>query len=237
MQDTVVKTPGAIGISGAQESKVNLSVAQYLQTELIRQGVSVKISRTSDITKDLNDRSKEANQWGADVVVSIHCNAYNNANANGTETFVYKKGSNSEKIANQVQKNLIAALNTTNRGVKEGNLAIVRDTNAPAILVELAFITNKSDCVKLVDTTYQKECAVAICKGLCTYLGIPYKKEKINTVITTDYQGHWAEQAISKLIHTSVMVGSSEGKFRPNDTATRAEVAQTIYNLLKYLGK
>ena len=225
--------PGAIS-NNAKESAITLVVAKYLQTELKRQGFSVKMSRETDTNKSLATRCSEANKFGADIVISLHLNAYTDPSANGTETFVYKKGSNAEKIANLVQKNLVAALGTKNRGVKEGNLAMVRDTNAPAILCELGFITNENDHIKLVNTVYQKESAIAICKGICTYFGVSYKGEvKVNN----DYSTHWAKDAIQKMVDTKIMIGDGKGKFRPNDEITRAEVAQTIANLLKYLGK
>lgn len=231
------KDPGAIGVGSVHEADINLAVAKYLQTELKRQGQTIKMSRTEDTTKELNDRPKEANTWGADLVVSIHCNAYTNASANGTETYVYKKnGGNAEKLANKVQPNLVSTLSTTNRGVKEGNLAMVRDTKAPAILIELAFVTNQSDCNKVNNATGQKKCAVAICKGICTYLGITYKGEE-KEVEKNDYTGHWAETAIKEMVEKKLMVGDDKGTFRPNDAITRGEVAQVISTLLKYLGK
>lgn len=229
--------PGAIGINGVKESTITLAVAKYLQTELKRQGITVKMSREKDTAKALATRCNEANKFGANIVVSIHCNAHPKADANGTETFIYKKGGNAEKIANKVQPNLVSTLGTTNRDVKEGNLAMVRDTKAPAILCELAFITNKNDCAKLTQATHQKKCAVAICKGICSYLGISYKGEAIVSVVTNDYSKHWGAKAIQKMVDTKIMVGDGNGTFRPNDKITRAEVAQTIANLLDYLGK
>lgn len=229
------KDPGAIGVGGVHEADINLSVAKYLQTELKRQGQTIKMSRTGDTTKDLNARPKEANSWGADLVVSIHCNASDKASANGTETFVYKKGGNAEKLANKVQPKLISTLATTDRGVKEGNLAMVRDTKAPAILIELTFITNQNDCKKVNNAAGQKNCAVAICKGICSYLGLTYKKGETKVAITAkkDYSGHWAEKAIDYVIKQKLMIGDGNGKFRPNDNITRGEIAQILYNMKK----
>lgn len=229
--------PGAIGIGNVHEADVNLLVAKYLQTELKRQGISVKMSRTTDATKALNDRPKEANKWGADIVVSIHCNAFDKASANGTETLIYKKGGNAEKIAKKVQPNLISVLKTTDRGVKEGNLAMVRDTKAPAILVELAFVTNRDDCSKLINTTYQKNCAVAICKGICSYLGFTYKKEETK-VAKTKFKDEakipaWALDAVKEAADDKLMVGDEKGNFRPNDPITRAEFAVVLQRLRK----
>lgn len=229
------KDPGAVGIDGINESTITLAVAKCLQTELKRQGFSVKMSRTTDTYKSLAERTSEANSWGADIVVSIHCNAFEDSSANGTETYVYKYGYKSSLLANDVQINLVSTLGTKNRGVKEGNLAMVRDTVAPAILVELAFITNKTDCAKVDNANEQKKCAISICKGICSYLGITYTKEE--NKMEKDYKGHWAEDAIEEMVKNKIMVGDGKGTFRPDDGITRAEVAKTIYNLLKYLGK
>ena len=224
--------PGAIGVGQVKEADITLKVAKYLCTELERQNIDVKMSRNSDDYKKLSTRTTEANNYGANLVISIHCNAFANATAAGTEVYIYKKGGNAEKLANKVQTNLLSVLGTTNRGVKEGNLAMVRDTKAPAILCELGFITNKNDCAKLVKSSYQKNCAIAICKAVCSYLNISYKGET-----TMDYNNHWAKDAIEKMIETKIMVGDNQGTFRPDDTITRGEVAQTIVNVLKYLNK
>ncbi len=227
--------PGAVGIANIEEGDITLAVAKYLKVELERQKVSVKMSRTTDASKTLATRSAEANSWGADIVCSVHCNSYEKTSANGTEVLIYKKGGNAEKIANKVLANLVKTLKTTNRGVKErSDLHILKKTNAPAILCELAFISNKADKEKIDEAKEQKACAIAICKGICEYLGIAYKEEK---EVKKDYIGHWAESAIEEMVEKEIMVGDGKGTFRPDDAITRGEVAKTISNLLKYLGK
>lgn len=229
------KDPGAVGIGDIKESTITLAIAKHLETELKRQGISTKMSRTTDTTKTLSERATEANNWGADIICSIHCNAFDKESANGTEVFIYKKGGEAEKIANEVLSSLVSTLETTNRGVKEdSSLYILRKTTAPAILCEIAFITNKADKEKIDEADEQKAVAVAICKGICKYLGETYKGE---TTMANDYSEHWAAKAIQKMVDTKIMVGDGKGTFRPNDGITRAEVAQTIYNLLKYLDK
>lgn len=228
--------PGAVGIANIEEEDITLEVAKYLKVELERQNMSVKMSRTSDASKTLATRSAEANDWGADIVCSVHCNSYTDASANGTEVLIYKKGGNAEKIAKKVLAKLVETLKTTNRGVKErSDLYILRKTNAPAILCELAFISNKANKEKIDEGREQKACAVAICKGICEYLGITYKGEEKE--VEKDYIGHWAEAVIDEMAEKKIMVGDGKGTFRPDDSITRAEVAQTISNLLKYLGK
>jgi N-acetylmuramoyl-L-alanine amidase len=241
------KDPGAIGIGGAREADINLKVAKYLKKELERNGQTIKMCRTTDATKELAERTNEANKWGADIYCSIHCNAWKEESANGTETYVYKRGYKAEQIADKIHAQLMLALSTRNRCletvngkkvnvIKEANFYVLRKTTMPAFLVELAFITNKADCAKLVDASYQKKCAIAVCKGICTYLGITYKGEE-KVVKKNDYTGHWAEAAIQEMVDKKIMVGDGKGTFRPDDTITRAEIAQMASNLLKHLGK
>lgn len=228
---------GAVGVGGVHEADINLIVAKHLQAELERQGISVKMSRTGDTTKSLSARTNEENKWGADIVVSIHCNAYSSESANGTETYIYKKGGNAEKIAKKVHPNLMSVLNTTDRDIKEANFAMVRDTKAPAILVELAFITNKKDCAKLVNATYQKNCAIAICKGICSYLGITYKEEtKVASKTKFNDEAKissWAIDSVKKVADAGIMVGDDVGNFNPKASITREEFAVAIARAMK----
>ena len=230
--------PGAIGVANIEEEDVTLAVANYLKTELERQNISVKMARTTDASKTLSVRAGEANSWGADIVCSVHANSYTTESANGTEVLIYKKGGNAEKIAVKVLENLIAVLKTTNRGVKErSDLYILRKTSAPAILCELAFLSNKADKEKIDEAAEQKACAVAICKGICSYLGITYKKEETK-VAKTKFKDEakipsWALDAVKNVSDDGIMLGDDKGNFRPNDYITRAEFAVAIDRLRK----
>lgn len=229
--------PGAIGVSNIEEEDITLPVAKYLQTELERQGITVKMSRTTDTTKKVSERAKEANDWGADIVCSIHCNAYGKESAKGTEVLIYAKGGNAEKIAKNVYDNLLSCLKTEDRGIKERpDLGILRDTKAPAILCELAFITNKADKAKIDEANEQKSCAVAICKGICSYLGITYKKEE--TKMATKFNDEakipaWALPSVKKAADAGIMLGDEKGNFNPNNNLTRAEAAVIVARLLE----
>lgn len=233
--------PGAVGIGGIKEKDINLAVAKYLQTELKRQGFDVMMSRTSDVTKSLKERTSEANKWGADIVVSNHSNAHPRNIIHGTETYVYKYGFKSEMLANNVQINLVSTLGTKNRGVKEGNFAMVRDTVAPAILVELGFISNEEDCAKLMTATYQKECAVAICKGICKYFGVTYKGETTMTNKTKfndeDKMSSWAVESIKRATELKIMSGVGNSKFDPKGNLTREQAAVMVMNLYDAIAK
>ena len=142
---------------------------------------------------------------------------------------------NAEKAATKVLNELVTTLGTKNRGVKESNFAIVRKTKAPAFLCELAFITNESDCKKLL--AKKKESAIAICKGICSYAGITYKKEdtKVSKTKFKDESkmSSWAIDSIKKVSEAGIMNGDANGNFNPKANLTREEAAVIVAKLMK----
>mgnify|MGYP002521502021 FL=1 len=87
-----------------------------------------------------------ANGSGADLFVSLHCNSAENRLAHGTETLIYGSGGKAEKAASCIQRQLVDSLGTLDRGIKERpGLAVLRGTTMPAVLVEIAFISNEDD--------------------------------------------------------------------------------------------
>ncbi|RBP58749.1 N-acetylmuramoyl-L-alanine amidase [Alkalibaculum bacchi] len=141
--------PGALG-NGLREKDITLSMALKLGNLLQSKGMSVQYSRTTDKYVSLQNRASQANAWGADLFVSIHCNAFTSSSAHGTECFTYPSASASTKaLSRNVSNDMAKSLSLTNRGHKEANFAVLRLTKMPAILTETAFITNSSDASKL----------------------------------------------------------------------------------------
>ena len=179
---------GAVGVRNVLEKNIVLEVAKKVASKLRNCSIEVKLSRTDDTFKTLNYRSSDANNWKADCFVSIHCNSASKKDENGKtiidpkphgfETFCYKfkyRG-----LADYLQKEMLNAnLYTRDRGVKEGNYHVLRETNMSAALVELGFITNAED-IKLLENK-QEEFATAIAKGICKFLGVEYKGGPANT--------------------------------------------------------
>ncbi|OAT81121.1 N-acetylmuramoyl-L-alanine amidase [Desulfotomaculum copahuensis] len=166
------KDPGAVGHSGLKEANVNLQVALKVAEKLQRAGLSVKLTRTTDAFVDLQPRCDIANSWGADYFVSIHCNSAGAPQAYGTETYCYKFGGKGEVLAKAIQAELIAATGRANRGVKEANFYVLRKTSMPAVLTELAFISNLEEERLLASAAYQEKCAMAIAKGIGKVIGV-----------------------------------------------------------------
>lgn len=110
-----------------------------------------------------------ANRSGAAIFVSIHCNGFPNSRPKGTECLVYSHWSQADKLAHHIQKMIVDTLGTVDRGVKENaNLAVLKHTYMPAVLVEMAFITNDDDLQLLLDR--QDDFARAIVAGIVEYL-------------------------------------------------------------------
>ncbi len=178
------KDPGAIG-NGLREKDVTLAVGLKVGKELERHGVKVTYSRKTDKFVSLSNRAKMANNANVDCFVSIHTNAFTQSSAKGVETFSYPGSKNGRKLAKSIQDNIInKKIYTNNRGIKTDNFAVLRETKMPAALTEMAFITNKADARLL--KTKQDDFAVAIAKGILSYLNIKYVPKKQPTPTGTD---------------------------------------------------
>ena len=169
---------GAEGF-GYREQDITYAVGTYLREILNEDGrFEARSSRnapdevlgTSNATS-LAERVAAANNWGADYFISIHCNANVNPAVNGSEVYVYREGSEAASLARAVLNAIVARLGTKDNGVRVNpSLYVLRRTRMPAILVELAYITNAQDVQKLVNDQYAF--AYAIYTGLCTYFGL-----------------------------------------------------------------
>lgn len=128
------------------EKNDNLRIALAVGERLKKCGINVIYTRTTDVFIPLLERSRISNRQKVDLFVSFHRNSATNETANGVETLVYNNASQkSIQAAENLQKALVEAGIQSNRGVKRANLSVLRETNAPAILLELGFISNTED--------------------------------------------------------------------------------------------
>lgn len=163
--------PGACA-GGAQEKNITLEIAKKLKEELLRQNFKVFMTRETDIYDTPKAKAKKANEAGADIFISIHCNSAQSALAEGTETLCFSLSGEGAALALKVQKSLINSLGLKNRGVKERQeLTVLNSTKMTAVLVETAFISNANERVLLLSQGFQKKAAKAICKGVLEYFG------------------------------------------------------------------
>lgn len=163
--------PGAVNGSYLEKTAA-LDIAKKLGNALVQIGVKVIYTRDSDKTVELEQRTSYANTKGADYFISIHLNSATAKSANGIETFAYSTIGQSYKLAQAVQKELIAATKATDRGVKTANYHVLRETNMPAILIETGFISNDVEAQKLFTASYQNTIAEAAARAIASFLGL-----------------------------------------------------------------
>jgi len=178
--------PGAVA-NGLKEKNLNLVIASACADVLLSHGVEIKMSRKKDENDTLKSEVKECNAFNPDYAIDIHINAYD-GKADGAEAFYHYKGGKSKTLAENVLDE-IKAIGQNSRGAKSKKnifgkdyYGFIRDTKAPAVIVECAFIDNKTD-IKIIDTAAeQKKMGVAIAKGILKTLGITYKEPKAEQV-------------------------------------------------------
>ena len=154
--------------------KIGTAVQKYLEVA----GCECYLMQSDNLAptpagrSDYNDRqgmtvTETANEWGADIFVSIHCNDATGT-ARGTEVECYNRMSNGGNLAQCIQSQLINSIDTVDRGVKEmTDLLVLRYTDMPAVLVETAFIDNDDDMLVLVE--HWDDIARAIARGVTDY--------------------------------------------------------------------
>lgn len=166
--------PGAVAF-GRSEKDLTLQIATLLGAELTRCGITVAQTRTTDVDIPLDTRGPLANKWGADYFVSVHLNA---GGGKGAETWCSIAGGKSKALAEYIQAELVG-LGYVDRGVKtrkgdDGRdyLAVIRQTNMPAVLAEVGFIDSQEDMARF-DAA---KAAQAIARGICKHAGVVYKQ-------------------------------------------------------------
>lgn len=178
---------GACGKSGAIEKDIALSVSKKLQAELLKKGFEVRMIRSSDVFVPLDERTALTNLiTEADLFVSIHCNAATNSQAYGLETYHVSslKGSSDyhslmnmfanqgKKLATNIQKSIIkdTVPIIKNRGVKDAFSQVLMGVEAPAVLIELGFVTHEGEAKNLVSHSYQEQLVEGIVDGIQLYV-------------------------------------------------------------------
>lgn len=190
------KDPGAIGPTGLKEKDVNLAVALHLEKLLKQAGLEVVMTRREDRTVELRERSDYLNSQGVDLVVSLHCNAWKTPEPDYASVYIYRGGGEAEKAAEKVLAALVEATGWPDGGVRTENFHILRETKAPAILIEQGFITNPAQEKQLGRPEFQQKLAGAIATGLLRYFGMEGKV----AVDSLPNIKPWAKQAVAKAI-------------------------------------
>jgi N-acetylmuramoyl-L-alanine amidase len=170
--------PGAVA-NGLQEKTLTHQIVEYAVNHLFENytGFELRVSRAGDQTLTLSQRAKMANDWGADVFVSVHINA---GKGTGFESYIYNGGVSSQTVAlqNVLHGEILSAMRgfgaITDRGKKRANYAVLRETKMPAVLTENLFI-DSNDAKYLKNEAFLKAVGEAHARGVAKFLGLPKK--------------------------------------------------------------
>ena len=181
--------PGAVNQStGLQEADVALFVSKLVETQLLEAGHEVKLTRTDweqAETDDLSVRTSLSNDWGAELFVSIHCNSAVSPNAAGYEVWTSPGDTPGDVLATCIYKQIAtefpdrAGRTDLSDGDpdKESRFYVLVHTDAPACLVEMAFISNDEEAALLSDAAWQERYARAIVRGVTDYAALKTNAE------------------------------------------------------------
>jgi N-acetylmuramoyl-L-alanine amidase len=203
---------GAVGRGGTQEKDVTLAIARKLRAAIQNSlGYQVFLTRERDEPLGLDDRTAVANNYKADLFVSIHCNASRAHGARGSEVYFLSYqasddesrrlaqaegaavlaatpvGSdlslilwdmaqaehleNSSALASRIQEELAEVTGSQGRGIKQAPFRVLVGAAMPAILVEVAFITNPEEEKQLMSEAWQGQVAAALLRGISRFAG------------------------------------------------------------------
>ena len=175
---------GAQGVGGASEDALNLQIAKLLQARLAEQGVKVTMTRTSEQVdysgegdtpkmKDMNNRAKLFEAADPDAIISIHMNSCDAAEVFGAETYYWKDNGEGKKLAQHIQKALVAGMPVKSpRKTRAGDYFVLHAVDAPSTLVECGFLSNAEEEKHLQQAEYQGKLADCIVQGVRDYFGI-----------------------------------------------------------------
>ena len=167
--------PGAVGAKGTKEKEVNLDIAKRAAKLLESRGATVVMTRSGDQEIGLDQRTSKANTKKANLFVSIHINAAESTALSGTMTFVHSGSitntriKESNRLAKNIQSELVRGLGLKDMGVRYADFAVLRTSSMPAVLCELAFISNAAEEKKMNTDSFRNKAAEAIVKGIGLY--------------------------------------------------------------------
>ena len=174
--------PGKVGSQGVYEDEVNLKIAMKLKNYLEQSGATVTMTRMDDEylegpngnthkRKDMSYRKQVMNISEADVVVSIHQNAFTQPQVRGAQVFFYKDSEDAKSLAKHVQEAIreFADSNNTRQIKSSQDYYILKVSEMPGVIIECGFLTNPEEEQLLISDAYQDKMAWAIYRGIVNY--------------------------------------------------------------------
>lgn len=197
------KDPGAAA-NGLKEKDITLQISLAMKQRLESQYTDVKVllSRSIDADMTLKERTAKANQAGANILISVHCNA--GGGAGGFESYRYTPASLASKSLQDVLHNAIMTelkpYGVTDRGKKSKNLHMVRESKMPAVLTENLFIDVAGDANKLKQQKVIESIVKGHVNGIAQFLSLKPKGSKPQESVDPEKTKNWKENGREWLI-------------------------------------
>lgn len=174
--------PGKVGINDILEKDINLSIALQLAEELEAAGISIVLTRDSDVdlsngatnfkSADMRNRCALITEANPVFTISIHQNSYPSEEVSGAQVFYFTASEDGKALATTLQNSLIANLDPTNTRQPKANDSyyLLKKTPTPTIIVECGFLTSPTEAALLATSEYQEKVVHAIYLGIMEYL-------------------------------------------------------------------
>ncbi|MFF2446556.1 N-acetylmuramoyl-L-alanine amidase [Neobacillus sp. NPDC058068] len=238
--------PGASG-NGLNEKDITLDIALKIRALLENnyENIEVKMSRTSDTTKGLSERTNEANAWGADYYLAVHINA---GGGTGYEDYIYSGISDSSATANYqtiIHTEVIKTNQLRDRGKKKANFHVLRESAMPALLSENGFIDNPQDTALLKQFSWRQQAAQGHVNGIAKAFNLKLKPNPpvsglLYKVIAGSFKSKQnaddrvallGTKGIESFVHTTVISGETWYRVQAGAYANRENAEKRLTDL------
>ena len=234
------RTPAIPSLGGRviKENEFNWAVVKELDQLLRKNGNFETIfTAPTDADPSLGTRCRIANEFKADIFVSVHANASDGKfdgdakDASGIETWYYS--TSGKKLAEMIQKELIKGTRQKNRGIKKGGFYVLKYTNMPAVLTENLFMDNEREAALMIDKDYITEVAREHYVGICEYFGVS-SKESDNKPSIAGPNSNTIKYRVRKSVNDAK---SQKGAFNILNNAKKCANAHKGYSVYDENGK
>ena len=169
------KDNGASSTNGVPESGINLAVAKLVESGLREAGFAVKMTRSGPEAladskrEDMQARRDIMRAEGVQAVVSIHMNKFSDCSIRGPMAFYMKGSQAGEALATSVITAVCTKIDHPRRPANPGDYFVLRESTAPAVIIECGFLSNPTDEALLQDPLHQRKLAEGIVAGIAAY--------------------------------------------------------------------
>ncbi|MDD3920232.1 MAG: N-acetylmuramoyl-L-alanine amidase [Eubacteriales bacterium] len=170
---------GAVSTSGTTEAPLNLAVAKLTAKALREGGFTVSLTRETEEAlgknkrEDMQARREALNAEGVSAVVSIHMNKFGDPAISGPMVYYMEGSAEGERLGTCVVEALCSVIGHRERPANPGDYFVIRESAAPAVIVECGFLSNTQEAEKLLDPAYQALLAKGISAGIAAYFSLP----------------------------------------------------------------